>query len=98
MLRDMKLIEKEVADAELDQFIRVNGYENRDREQLRDILIISRIYDRNFERLLSAQNTSKKNIYKFIEKRLEEVSTKLRELALISVKVSTNPSRTKKGA
>lgn len=98
MLRDMKLIEKEVADAELDQFIRVNGYENRDREQLRDILIISRIYDRNFERLLSAQNTSKKNIYKFIEKRLEEVSIKLRELALISVKVSTNPSRTKKGA
>lgn len=73
-----------VSDEELEKFLGINGIKNRDENLIRDILVISRIYDRNFDRLMAEENELKKHNYKIVEDSLNKASSFMRSLALIS--------------
>lgn len=73
-----------VSDEELASFLDLDRFDGvRDEELIRDILVLSRIYDRNFDRLLAEGNSLKKETYRKIEELINKVSAYMRELAVI---------------
>lgn len=72
-----------LSDEELSVFLKLNNYEAYNKELIRDILIIARLYDRNYKRLHNEENYSRKQMYLVAEKCLNDLSIQLRKLASI---------------
>lgn len=75
----MKL-EDLVTDEDIEVFLKINEISHlQEREVLRDILIISKLYDKNFKRIISEESDIKKKNYRIVEDLLNKTNNFLRE-------------------
>lgn len=73
----------QVTEEELNKFIELNEFEGREREMIRDVLTISKVYDRNFLRMKEETNKDRRQMHLIVEKHLNEANFYLRGLAVI---------------
>jgi len=89
------VLNRVLSDDELAVFLELNEFEKYDREMIRDILIIARLYDRNFNRMKSEDDSMRKSMFFKIENLLNGASIHLRELACIRPRTPSHTWMTK---
>jgi len=82
-----------VTDAELNKFMDVNfsGRKNVNLELVRDILTLSKLYDRNFERIREANKVydlGRARHFLNIEKKMDDASNLMRDAAGIRARIT----------